>query len=149
MKITKSQLKQIIKEEIEILLDEGIMDRIRKGFDKHARSGFFGTGPTSKELKGAARVGRKLTQRSSTQQKAKEFANELLNREYNKLENLWRDDKRELKALRAYVAKQIESSGQDILETFVTSVIVNRLQADELESRKTGAPEPEPEGEDK
>ena len=148
MKITKSQLKQIIKEELEVLLDEGIMDRIRKGFDKHARSGFFGTGPTSKELKGSAKLGRQLTQRSSAQQKAKRFANQLLDSEYNKLITLWHEDERELKALRAYVAEQIEKTNQDILETFVTSVIVNRLRNDELEKRDTDTPKLEPEGED-
>jgi hypothetical protein len=147
MKITKSQLKQIIEEELEVFLDEGIMDRIRKGFDKHARSGFLGTGPTSKELQGASKIGRRLTRRGSAQQKAKKFAAHLLEREYNKLKSLWREDERELGPLRTYVAKQIEKQEQDVLESFVTSVIVNRLRKDAED--QPAAPEPEPEGEDK
>ena len=34
MKITKNQLKKIIKEELENVMDEGIFDRVKKAFGK-------------------------------------------------------------------------------------------------------------------
>ena len=112
MKITKQQLKQIIKEELETLLDEALWDRMRQGFEKRARSGMFGQGYTQGELRGASRVGRHLTGRGAPTRKALEVAKKIFaSTPRGKLANLHKRDMKNDKYLTDFVVEFFEEQG--------------------------------------
>ena len=138
MKITKSQLKRIIKEELETLLDEGIIDRMRKGFDQSVGSGKFGLGSTQKGLRGASRIGRGLTGRLSKTQKALKVAKDIFaSHDRGHLARLYRLDMENETHLTDFVQKFFE-------EHEITGVSASKVveQIIRLLTPKRGPPPP-------
>ena len=128
MKITKSQLKRIIKEELETLLDEGIIDRMRRGFDQSARSGMLGLGPTKGEFRGASRIGRRLTGRRSKAQKALDIAEKIYRHAgHAKLQRLHKQDLKDDKPLTEFVEKEIDNLGAQVSAIKVVDAIKRLL----------------------